>query len=79
MKSFMCCLEHHLVVFFFLMCLFGLGYVGSLVTAQGFSSCSERGLLTICSMQAPHCNGFSCCGAQALGHAGFSTCGAWAQ
>ena len=32
-----------------------------------FSSCSEQGLLSICSVRASHCGGFSCHGAQALG------------
>ena len=31
-----------------------------------FSSCSEQGLLSNCSVQASHCGGFSCCGAQAV-------------
>ena len=38
--------------------------------AWNFSSCSERGLLSSCGVQAFHCSGFSCCRAQALGHAG---------
>ena len=39
---------------------------------SAFSSCSERGLFSICGMQASHCGGFSGCGAQALG---LSSCG----
>ena len=29
--------------------------------ARVFSSCSKRGLFSVCSMQAFHCGGFSCC------------------
>ena len=39
-----------------------------------FSSCSEMGLLSTCSVWASHGNGFSCRGAQVLG-TGFSSCG----
>ena len=34
--------------------------------AWAFSSCCGQGLLSSISVQAPHCSGFSCCGAQAL-------------
>ena len=44
-----------------------------------FSSCGERGLLFVCSVQSSHCSGFSCCGVWAVGHAGFSSCGVQAQ
>ena len=43
-----------------------------------FSSCSEQGLLSSCSLRAPHCSGFSCWRARALGRSGFSSCGSWA-
>ena len=31
-----------------------------------FSSCGEQELLSSCNAQAPHCSGFSCCGAWTL-------------
>lgn len=31
-------------------------------------SCRQRGLLSICGAQAPHCDDFSCCGAWTLEH-----------
>ena len=34
---------------------------------QAFSSCREWSLFSSCSVQAPHCSGFSCCRARALG------------
>ena len=34
---------------------------------RAFSSCGERGLLSICSVQASYGGGFSCCRAWALG------------
>ena len=34
---------------------------------QAFSSCSEQGPLSGCSVQAFHCRGLSGCGAEALG------------
>ena len=39
------------------------------VAEQAFSSCGKWGLLSICSVWASDCGGFSC-GAQALGHVG---------
>ena len=33
-----------------------------------FYSCRQRGLLSSCGAGAPHCDGFSCCGAWALEH-----------
>ena len=46
---------------------------------QAFSSCSERGPCSSCSVQASHCGGFSCCRSQALGCTGFCSCGTRAQ
>ena len=43
------------------------------IAVWSFSSCGERGLLSICAW-ASHCGGFSCCGPQALGWPGFSSC-----
>ena len=43
-----------------------------------FSSCGYWKPLCSCSVQASHCDGFSCCRAWALEWAGFSSCGAWA-
>ena len=40
-----------------------------------FSRWDEWRLLSSCSAQASHCNGFSCYGAQALGSRGLSSCG----
>ena len=38
-------------------------------STQAFSTCGEQGgLLSTCSAQPSHCDGFSCCAAQALGH-----------
>ena len=43
-----------------------------------FSSCgSERGLLSSCSAQTPHCGIPSHCGAQALGTHRLSSCDTW--
>ena len=44
---------------------FGLHWVFAAVWA--FSSCSEWGLLSSCSVPASHCCGFSCYGAPAQG------------
>ena len=48
------------------------GFAGSSLLLGLFSSCSTQGLLSVCSVWASHCGGFSCCRAQALGHVGFS-------
>ena len=45
----------------------------------GFSSLSNRGLLSSSNTQPPHCGGFSCCRALTLGCFGFSCGGTWAQ
>ena len=50
---------------FMFVCLFGVA-LGLGCCAQAFSSCGEQGLLC-CSVWAPHCSGFFCCGAQAVG------------
>ena len=57
--------------------LFIFGRAGSLLLCGPFSSCSERGLLSSCSVWALHCGGFSWCGAGALGQGDFSSCGSW--
>ena len=43
-----------------------LAALGLCCCTLAFFSCGKRGLLR-CSAQAPHCGGFSCCGARALG------------
>ena len=48
------------------MCLFWAA-LGLRCCVQAFSSCGERGLLLVAVRGAPHCGGFSCCGARALG------------
>ena len=58
-------------------CLFVYDYAGSSLLHRLFSSCSGWWLLCSCSMQASHCNGFSCCGAWVLGCSGFSSCSSW--
>ena len=52
---------------------------GSLLLNRLLSGCGEQGLLSIGSVWAPHCGGFSCCRAQALDHTGFSSRGTWTQ
>ena len=51
---------------------------------QAFFSCGKQGATLLCSAQASHCGGFSCCGAWALGKwssvvaaCGLSSCGTW--
>ena len=53
--------------------------LGPCCCMQTCSSCGEWGLLSSCSLQAPHWGDFSCCGAWALGQMGFSNCDAWVQ
>ena len=50
------------------------GCAGPLVLQMGFLYLQPAGAALCCGTRAPHCTGFSCCGAQALGHAGFSSC-----
>ena len=40
--------------------------LGLCCCSRAFSSCSEQGRLSSCSVQASHCSGFSCCRAWAL-------------
>ena len=47
--------------------LFILAALGLRCCAWFLSRCSERGLLSSCSVRTSHCGGFSCCGARALG------------
>ena len=47
-------------------CLFWGAALGLHCCAQAFSSCSQQGLLSGCSVWASHCSGFSC-GTRALG------------
>ena len=68
-----------------------MAVLGHCCCLQAFSSCSELGLLSSCSVRADHCGGVSCRGAQPLAQVGFSSwhpqalehrlssCGAWAQ
>ena len=58
-----------LVIYLFLFMF--LAALGLCCCEQGFSSCSEWGLLCSSRMQASHC-----CGARALA-TGFSSCGPW--
>ena len=51
---------------FFLSYLFNFSYAGYFCYEGFFSSCSEPGLLSGCTVQASPCNRFSCCRAQAL-------------
>ena len=44
-----------------------LAVLGLYCCAWAFCSCSEWRLLSIYGAWAPHCSGFSCCGAQVLG------------
>ena len=57
---------YHLFIYFWLCWVF--------VAAQGFSGCSDQGLLFSCRARASHCGGLSYCGARALGCRGFSSC-----
>ena len=50
---------------------------GSSLLCAFFSSCSKKGLLSSCSVRAPHCGGFSWVAEHGLW--GFSSCGAHAQ
>ena len=64
--------QGHLFFFFFLTDLFIFIYLflaalGLHCCAWAFSSCGERGPPPHCGARAPHCGGFSCCGAQAPG------------
>ena len=43
------------------------GCAGSSLLHGLFSSCSEQGLLSGCSVWVSHCGGFSCCSTWALG------------
>ena len=54
------------------------GCAGSSLHGLSFS-CGEQGLCSSCSVQAFHCNGFSCCGTWALWHVGVSGRCMWAQ
>ena len=54
-----------------------LGALGLCCCVQAFSSCGERGYSS-CSVQASHCDAFSCYRALAPGRAGSSSCGAQA-
>ena len=55
-------------LFLFLFDLF-LALLGLRCCMRAFSSCSERGLVTLrCGARASHCSGFSCCGPRVLGH-----------
>lgn len=45
----------------------------------GLSSCSERGLLSVCSAQAFPCSGFYCCKAWVLGTGASVSCGEQAR
>ena len=65
------CIYIKFYLFIYLLALLGLSCAGF------FSSCSEQGLLSSCSVMASHCGGFSCCRAWALGHVGFSSYGSW--
>ena len=59
-----------IILFFFLINLFILfifGCVGSSLLRGGFLQLRQAGTTLLCSAQASHCSGFSCCGAQALG------------
>ena len=65
--------------------LFILAALGLRCCAWFLSRCSERGLLSSCSVRTSHCGGFSCCGARALGvrasviaARGLQSCGLWA-
>ena len=55
-----------------------LAALGLCCSAQAFSSCGVRGLLSSCGGRVSHCGGFSCCRAQALGCMDFSSYGAQA-
>ena len=44
-----------------------------------FSSCGYWKPLCSCSVQASHCDGFSCCRAQVLEHMGFRSYSTWPQ
>ena len=61
---------------FYLFIYLFLVVLGLQCCAWAFSSCSELGLLSNCSMWSPHCGGFSCC--RALGCTDFSSYAAWA-
>ena len=50
-------------VFFIYVILFTFGCPGSLLLLGLFSSFGEQGLFSSCGVQAPHCDGFSSCGA----------------
>ena len=50
--------------------MFIFGCIGSCLLHGPFSSCSEWGLLSGCSAQAPGCNGFPCGQAKAVGRVG---------
>ena len=67
------CMTHQFN-FFQNIILFIFGCAGSWLLHGLFSSCSEQGLLSSCSVRASHCSDFSRCRAQALGHPGFSSC-----
>ena len=54
------------------------GWAGSSLLCRLFSSCSEQGLLSSCSAQASHWDGFSCCGPRAPEHR-LSSWGTWAS
>ena len=54
-----------------------IGCAGSLLLCGLFSSCTERGLLSSCGVQASQRGDFCCCRAQAL-EPRFSSCAAWA-
>ena len=71
--------NHVLNLFLNFYLLFTFDSAGSSLLCEFFSSCGKWGLLSSCSEQTFHGNGFSYCGAWALEHAGFISCGMWVQ
>ena len=65
------------ILHFKLFIYFIFGWAGSLLLCRLFSGCSEQGLLSSCSAQASHWDGFSCCGPWALENRLYSW-GTWA-
>ena len=62
----------------FLNYLFTFGCIGSSLLHVGFLQLRRAGATLGCGVRAPHCGGFSCCGARALERR-LSSCGTWAQ
>ena len=58
---------------------FFLAMLGLHDCAWASSDCGEWVLFSSCSVQASHCDVFSCCRAWALGNVDFSSCGTWAE